>query len=171
MQTFLPFSDFKQSADVLDMRRLGKQRVEVLQLLIALHWEDLKTNIWLAEAVMPDPDRLYTDTPGWVHHPAAKMWRGFEFALTTYGMMMCAVWRQQGFSDRTYEKIEAFTLLDPESYAEQSWLETHKKLPSWLGNEAFHRSHRSNLIRKMPKYYVGVLHWDDPSDLPYIWPE
>ena len=33
MQTFLPYADFAQSAKVLDMKRLGKQRVEVLQLL------------------------------------------------------------------------------------------------------------------------------------------
>ena len=33
MQTFLPYRDFYQSAKVLDQKRLGKQRVEVLQLL------------------------------------------------------------------------------------------------------------------------------------------
>ena len=33
MQTFLPYSNFYKSAKVLDQKRLGKQRVEVLQLL------------------------------------------------------------------------------------------------------------------------------------------
>ena len=33
MQTFLPYPDFARSAQALDMRRLGKQRVEVLQIL------------------------------------------------------------------------------------------------------------------------------------------
>ena len=36
MQTFLPFADFAASAAVLDDRRLGKQRVETLQVLRAL---------------------------------------------------------------------------------------------------------------------------------------
>lgn len=36
MQTFLPYEDFEQTASVLDRQRLGKQRVETLQLLKAL---------------------------------------------------------------------------------------------------------------------------------------
>ncbi|MDQ1681515.1 MAG: hypothetical protein QOH99_56, partial [Frankiaceae bacterium] len=35
MQTFLPYADFGASARVLDDRRLGKQRVETLQILRA----------------------------------------------------------------------------------------------------------------------------------------
>lgn len=36
MQTFLPYPDFRQSAKVLDRARLGKQRVECLQLARAI---------------------------------------------------------------------------------------------------------------------------------------
>jgi hypothetical protein len=36
VQTFLPFPDFDRTARVLDDRRLGKQRVEALQVLRAL---------------------------------------------------------------------------------------------------------------------------------------
>lgn len=36
MQTFLPYEDFNQSTAVLDRQRLGKQRVEALQLLKAI---------------------------------------------------------------------------------------------------------------------------------------
>ena len=39
MQTFLPYADFERTAAVLDVRRLGKQRVEVLQICNALHKE------------------------------------------------------------------------------------------------------------------------------------
>jgi len=35
MQTFLPYPDFARCAAVLDPLRLGKQRVEVLQLMRA----------------------------------------------------------------------------------------------------------------------------------------
>ena len=36
MQTFLPYESFKQSARVLDWRRLGKQRVEGMQIINAI---------------------------------------------------------------------------------------------------------------------------------------
>lgn len=49
MQTFLPYPSFAESARVLDRQRLGKQRVEVLQLLRALTGQ----------------------TKGWANHPAA----------------------------------------------------------------------------------------------------
>ena len=36
MQTFLPYADFAESARALDQKRLGKQRVEVIQIVRAL---------------------------------------------------------------------------------------------------------------------------------------
>ena len=36
MQTFLPYADFIASAEVLDQKRLGKQRVETIQVLRGL---------------------------------------------------------------------------------------------------------------------------------------
>ena len=59
MQTFLPYPDDRASAADLDDRRLGKQRVETLQILRALTWR----------------------TYGWQNHPAVRMWRGFVPAL------------------------------------------------------------------------------------------
>jgi hypothetical protein len=43
------------------------------------------------------------------------------------------------------------------------------KLPPWLGDEAFHRSHRSSLLRKDPEHY-GPLFPEVPDDLEYVWP-
>ncbi len=63
MQTFLPYPDFEASARVLDDRRLGKQRVEALQVLRALTRAQY----------------------GWKHHPAVRMWAGHEEALAAYG--------------------------------------------------------------------------------------
>jgi hypothetical protein len=37
VQTFLPYSDYATSARVLDYRRLGKQRVETKQILLAMN--------------------------------------------------------------------------------------------------------------------------------------
>jgi hypothetical protein len=47
-------------------------------------------------------------------------------------------------------------------------------LPSWLGDEDLHRSHRSNLIAKDPGFYrhrFTERFGAEPDDLPYVWPE
>jgi integrase len=41
-------------------------------------------------------------------------------------------------------------------------------LPHWLGNEEFHLSHRSNLLRKDFDYYSKHGWTDNPED-PYVW--
>ena len=74
MQTFLPYSDYDQSAAVLDYRRLGKQRVEAKQIMFALS----------------DPNY------GWQNHPAVRMWRGHEYQLAQYGIAICYEWRKRG---------------------------------------------------------------------------
>ncbi len=135
MQTFLPYPSFIESASALDMRRLGKQRVEVLQLLKALH-----------------------EGGAWANHPACKMWRGYENALVVYGRTICTEWLHRGYKDTCFNKINLF------------WNDgADKLLPNWLGNEAFHAAHRSNLLRKDPEHY-GQFKWTEPKDLPYIWP-
>lgn len=85
MQTFLPYPDFVESAACLDTRRLGKQRVEVLQLLKALLVHD----------------------SGWSNHPAAKMWQGSEPSLAAYGFDICKEWISRGYADTCLDKIVA----------------------------------------------------------------
>lgn len=86
MQTFLPYPSFKQSAEALDYRRLGKQRVETLQLLQA----------------------LFGEKKGWLNHPAAKMWKGHTNALVLYGVAMCREWKERGYKDTCLEKIQDY---------------------------------------------------------------
>lgn len=90
MQTFLPYSSFEKSAKVLDMRRLGKQRVETLQILGALL----------------DP------TKGWKNHPATKMWTGHEAGLSAYGVRICEEWLDRGYKDTCLGKISALIAPD-----------------------------------------------------------
>ena len=78
MQTFLPYEDFAQAAKCLDSKRLGKQRVEALQILNAL---------------------LKPDAKGWKNHPAVKMWRGNERTLIEYGVAICDEWTRRGHRD------------------------------------------------------------------------
>ena len=42
MQTFLPYRDFRQSAEVLDSKRLNKQILEGYQILKVLNSDDPK---------------------------------------------------------------------------------------------------------------------------------
>lgn len=86
MQTFLPEAGFTRSAALLDRNRLGKQRVETLQLLNALAGL----------------------SAGWRHHPAVLMWRGHERALILYGMAICNEWTRRGYRDSCKNKIMAF---------------------------------------------------------------
>jgi hypothetical protein len=134
MQVFLPYPEFRKSLACLDYKRLGKQRVECLQILIAL-----------------------THNKGWVHHPAVKMFKGYSQALVSYGLTCCELWRNSGHLDTCYDKILAFQTKDP------------IKMPFWLGDPAFHDSHKSNLLRKHPEFY-GRYNWQVPDDLPYVWP-
>lgn len=101
MQTFIPDPDYFKTAALLDRQRLGKQRVEVLQILRALHDSDY----------------------GWQNHPAVQMWRGFEQRLIDYGLIICSEWCLRGYKDTCFDKILAFR--DPkcqEPLAPPTWI-------------------------------------------------
>jgi hypothetical protein len=109
MQTFVPATNFSECARILDNRRLGKQRVEVYQIL----------------------NTLSGKSKGWVNHPAVKMWQGYEQALILYGVACCDEWIRRGFKDTTKDKIEAFTSLFDKQFSYPAWWygeihETHK---------------------------------------------
>jgi hypothetical protein len=143
MQTFLPYPDFAASARALDVRRLGKQRVEALQVLRGL--------------IVPGY--------GWRHHPAVKMWAGCEEALVRYGLEMCAAWTALGHADTVAATLRE-THPDPRTQPE---LAAAGALPVWLGRADVHRSHRSALVRKDPDFYGPRFPDADPAE-PYVWP-
>ncbi len=76
MQTFVPFMDHGETARALDRQRLGKQRIECVQILNAMFF----------------PSR-------WSHHPAVKMWDGHHQALAEYGIVICQEWARRGYVD------------------------------------------------------------------------
>lgn len=148
MQTFLPYPDFAACAAVLDTRRLGKQRVEALQILRAV--------------TVPGY--------GWRHHPAATMWRGYEEALGAYGVAVCREWRGRGHADTCEAKIrDDLAAAGVTGVRSQAELAAAGALPPWLGDDDFHRRHRSSLLAKDPAWY-GARFVDVPPGLPYIWP-
>lgn len=148
MQTFLPYADFERSARALDPRRLGKQRVETIQVVRGLTVEGY----------------------GWRHHPAVRMWRGHLEALARYGLTCAEVWVGLGHADTTAATIAAeVAAAGVTTVRSQADLAAAGALPGWLGDEDFHRSHRSSLVRKAPDFY-RPLFGDVPDDLPYVWP-
>jgi hypothetical protein len=148
VQTFLPWADFEASARALDTKRLGKQRVECIQVVRG----------------------LTVPTYGWRHHPAVKMWRGHLEALGRYALTCCDVWVERGHGDTCAATLRAdLAAAGVTTIRSQAELAVAGELPPWLGDEDFHRSHRSSLVRKDPAHYRPQFP-DVPDDLPYVWP-
>lgn len=200
MQTFLPYPNFIGSAKVLDSKRLGKQRVENLQIMQALlgkrvgnthylvpsgafetkyfdkddneialsdldvfdSWREQKVPI---QHLTPRPKSEWTiedyESKGWTSHPAVLMWRGYEHVLMAYQHAICDEWVSRGYKDTCRDKT-AFLY-------SQARGEPAGDIPPWIGDDDFHLSHQSNLLRKQPKYYSQFFP-NVPDDLPYVWP-
>jgi hypothetical protein len=91
---------------------------------------------------------------GWTNHPATNMWRGYESALRLYHNICIREWIARGYNNN-------MPLMNVQS--------RKLKMPPWLGDPAFHASHRSNLLRKDSQFYAQ-WGWSEPPNLPYIWP-
>ena len=129
MNTFLPYQDFRKTAQVLDRKRLGNQRNEVLILIRG----------------------------GWPNHPASRMWQGYFYWLGCYGVEICKEWRRRGYVDNCQPRIV------------DEMLKYENRRPWWLGDRLFHRSHQSNLVRKLPEHYRQYFP-RVPDNLQYMWP-
>ena len=148
MQTFLPWPDFARSAAALDAKRLGKQRVECLQVVRGL--------------TVPGY--------GWRHHPAVRMWRGHLEALGRYALACCEAWTGRGHDDTCAATLVVdLRAAGVTGIRSQEELAATGDLPWWIGDDDFHRAHRSALVRKDPAHY-GPLFPGVPDDLPYVWP-
>lgn len=125
MQTFHTNVDFTVTARELDTKRLGKQRIEVLQIVKAL-----------------------STGQGWVHHPATKMWKGHEGYLIKYGFAMINEFKARGHNDTGVigEQLNGYALFYEDIVSMSP--------PDWWGDELVMLSHQSNLLRKSPEHYV-----------------
>lgn len=99
-------------------------------------------------------------TSGWKNHPAVKMWKGYANALCIYGSIICNEWIKRGYKDNLKKNFVDYMINQM----------TIAKFPPWLGDESFHASHRSDLLRKNPEHY-SQFEWKEPDNLPYIWPK
>lgn len=123
MQTFLAYTDCTLSAKCLDSKRLGKQRVEAVQ---------------IANCLLIKESR-------WRNHPAVKMWKGYEkYLVITYLFNIMKEWQNRGY--KNIKCMEHYKRLN------KRVKKLKYRIPKWL-NENFCITHRSNLIRKKPEYY------------------
>ena len=90
---------------------------------------------------------------GWSNHPAAVMWRPYRNALALYHNAMISEWVSRGYRN-TMELLK---------------IEMPVVMPWWMGDQAFHASHRSNLLRKDHTFY-SAHGWSETPDKPYLWP-
>jgi hypothetical protein len=148
MQTFVPYGKhFVGNAAVLDRQRLGKQRVEGLQILRTLKGI----------------------TYGWANHPAVRMWDGYEDALGYYTLTICNRWTSYGYKDTCAYKVRQILPHLTDAVINREQIRETIEMPPWLDDLGVMMSHRSNLIRKKPDYY-GPIWPETPNYLPYKWP-
>jgi len=127
MQTFLPFDNAQDSAEVLDNLRLNKQLLEGRQIYKILASNQLKG--------------------AWVNHPAVKMWRGHDNALFDYLTAIKDECIHRGIN--TIKNWNALLEMH-----EWNWFRGANIIyPPWWGDERVHQSHRNNLYKKNPDYY------------------
>lgn len=165
MQTFLPHNSFSWSLDCLDNKRLGKQRVEAMQILkalkqgpkIAYKIEPIKCRkVKVLKWGLPlDQGDGVAHTP-WYNHPCTKMWKDYEAALERYMNISIIKWKSRGFKNTMELSFKYHKLWEKVEY------------PPWF-TEEFCAAHRSNLLRKDKEYY-SKFGWTEPDNLPYIWP-
>lgn len=147
MQTFIPYTQHRLSARSLDRQRLGKQRVECKQILLALAGE----------------------SRGWVNHPAVKMWAGHERFLASYALNVCAEWRSRGYVDNLRQEIQDLSV-------SRFTLETSAP-PRWWGGKRVHVSHMASLLRKDRDHYLAAFNLSEREATKlvntypdYVWP-
>jgi hypothetical protein len=156
MNTFITSCDFTETARCLDNKRLGKQRIEALDILrinvfVRFRWDHFSN----------DKQREFL-IKRYKNHPAVLMWRRYLYYLSIYGEAMCEEWINRGFKDTTVREFRSLRLKLKLLY----W-------PFWLEDttirEKVFDGMKSNLLRKNPVWY-SQFGWRVKTDLPYYWP-
>ena len=89
---------------------------------------------------------------GWLNHPCCILWKNHVPMLKLYYNESIKEWINRGFNNTMkFEEINESILF-----------------PDWWGDDKFHNSHKSNLLRKDPVYYSQFNWGVDPTE-PYVW--
>jgi len=106
MQTFLPYADFEKSAKCLDYRRLGKQRVEAMQIYKIVSGK--------------------RTIGGWINHPAVNMWRGFSNLLAYYYNDILDEWIKRGYKNNMEYIMCPPSITEPLWMGDKDFHDSHK---------------------------------------------
>lgn len=153
MQTFFPFPDPVQSAEVLGNDELVQQIADIVVILNTLN---------------------ETEDTGFADHPVVKMWRGHEVYLAHYGLILC----DELTTNRPV--ILAFVVTTPEEVqTSREKIEQHldwsasgdfdMNPPFWIRDPNLTKAHRSELLRINPRLYRNYFP-TTPMDIPTYWP-
>ena len=128
MQTFLPYSDFRECARILDNKRLNKQIVEAYQ--------------------------IYTDRVPQKNHPACLMWANHKTALTMYMGMMCIEYNTR--FNKPHSVVEKVFAVHGDDICFYLSLR-ERPVPLFARDTLVNLSHCVNLVRKDPDFYGPQL--------------
>ena len=106
----------------------------------------------IISAITRRPKLDGTPYKGWLNHPCTIMWRNHVTALKFYFNASIEEWVNRGFKNT----------MEYETISEDI------QLPSFIGDERFHSSHRANLLKKQPDFYSKYGWSENPLD-PYVW--
>ena len=160
MQSFAPYSSITETAKCLDRQRLGKQRTECIQMLIALDYHKGSPMAEFLHTTYGYKSCAPGSKPPYLNHPATLMWRGHEGGLAHYGLYMCDEWARRGYEGARSEEVLMHFL---DTYIREA------DMPEWWGREDIHASHRAALLYKAPEHYAQ-FGWTETPEYNYIWP-
>ena len=81
------------------------------------------------------------------------MWKGHVSALELYMNHCIQEWIKRGYKNTMQFAKTQHSIV----------------YPTWFGNDQFHSSHRSNLLRKYSEWY-SQFGWKEDTSQPYFWP-
>lgn len=105
MQTFLPNKSFSKTMEILDYRRLGKQRVEAFQIINCIEGK----------------------TQAWVNHPTVRMWRPFVDALKEYCNCAIEEWVNRGYKNNMFLYNIDSKVIYPDWLGNKSFHSSHRQ--------------------------------------------
>ena len=110
MQTFLPYESFEKSAQTLDWRRLGKQRVEGMQIINAITGKKRKDG------------KPYK---GWINHPCSVMWKDYVPGLKHYTNVIIQEWITRGYNNNM-EFYDTGKIIMPDWIGNEKFHSSHR---------------------------------------------
>lgn len=167
MQIFAPYPSFIDISNCLDPKRLNKQKIEIWQILKCLEIGPYQCKVCkryidddfeIKKTCLNDKDCIEIKTP-WYNHPATQAVKNYELFFIDYALEIADSCLKLGYKDTLIPKIQAFKEIFKGEY----------KKPWYWGDNRFHDSHKSNLLRKNKEYY-GKFNWKVAENLEYWWP-